>query len=457
MIFSGKDEPGRADEVSGETILTACGGCDLLLDVPAIPDGHNVTCRRCGTTVKKTTRNSVDRVLALSIAGLTLYIPAIFMPLMKLSTIGISVSGNVIETAVSFIHSGYFLVAVTVLMTAVIFPLVKLLLSFLTALQIKLGKRPPWLKGSFRLLAHLDEWGMIEVYLLGILVSLIKIYGMASIHFDVGFFSFIGLVIISIAASSNTDKDLFWQYISDYDDQSERVRDLEFIKTTDATKSGGEITAAQCGLMRCHDCGILVDDETLHRHDEGCPRCGSSVHERKPNTISRTWALVLTSLVLVLPANILPIMEVSFLGIPDRSTIMDGIIYFFKEGSYGIGLIIFLASILVPLFKILGLIIMLLTIRFRRARFLRQKTKMFRFIEFIGRWSMLDIFVIALMTVLVDFGFFTSVKTAPGATFFCLVVFCTMLAAIVFDPRTMWDRCTPEHPTPRFPTRDYER
>ena len=91
---------------------------------------------------------------------------------------------------------------------------------------------------------------------------------------------------------------------------------------------------------------------------------------------------------------------------------------------------------------------MLLTIRRRKAKFLKQKTKMFRFIEFIGRWSILDIFVIALMTVLVDFGFFSSVKTAPGATFFCMVVFCTMLAAIVFDPRTMWDSCGADHPAP---------
>ena len=444
MIFSSADESGKTGTESGRTTLKACAGCDLLLDIPAIPDGHHVTCSRCGTTVKKTSRNSVERVLALSIAGLTLYIPAVFMPLMTLSTIGISVSGNVLETAMSFIDSGYVLVAVMVLMTAVVFPLVKLLLSFLTTLQIKLGRRPAWLRHGFRLLAHLDEWGMVEAYLLGIHVSLIKIYGLASIHFDIGFYAFIGLVIISIAASSNTDKDLFWSFISAYDDTTATGRYPALRKA----RAGGGQTAAQCGLMRCHDCDLLIDHQAAVSHGGECPRCGSAIHQRKPNTISRTWALVRTSMVLVLPANLLPIMEVSFLGIPERSTIMDGIIYFFKEGSYGIGLIIFLASVLVPLFKIVGLIIMLLTIRRRKAKFLKQKTKMFRFIEFIGRWSMLDIFVIALMTVLVDFGFFSSVETAPGATFFCMVVFCTMLAAIVFDPRTMWDSCGADHPAP---------
>lgn len=136
-------------------------------------------------------------------------------------------------------------------------------------------------------------------------------------------------------------------------------------------------------------------------------------------------------------------MEVSFLGVPDKSTIMDGILYFFEDGAYGIGLVIFTASILVPLFKMIGLIINLVTIQSRKNHFLKQKTKMFRFIEFIGRWSMLDIFVIALLTVLVDFGFFTSIKTAPAATYFCIVVICTMVAATLFDPRIMWDKCAP--------------
>ena len=136
-------------------------------------------------------------------------------------------------------------------------------------------------------------------------------------------------------------------------------------------------------------------------------------------------------------------MQVDFLGVPERSTILDGILYFFKHGSYGIGAIILTASILVPLFKVVGMLIILLTIQSRRGRYLVQKAKMFRFIEFIGRWSMLDIFVVALMTVLVNFGFLTSIHTAPGATYFALVVITTMIAALAFDPRIMWDRCDP--------------
>lgn len=194
------------------------------------------------------------------------------------------------------------------------------------------------------------------------------------------------------------------------------------------------------GLLSCHDCGKLVDSANLAPGSiMACPRCHANLHFRKTHSLARTWALVITSAILFLPANLLPIMRVDFLGMKDYSTIMDGIIYFFHEGEYGIGLIIFVASVLVPLFKIIGLSIILLSIRYRWRRGLRHKSAMFRFIEFIGRWSMLDIFVIALMSTLVDFGIFTSTQAAPAATYFTGVVVCTMCAALTFDSRLLWD------------------
>lgn len=132
-------------------------------------------------------------------------------------------------------------------------------------------------------------------------------------------------------------------------------------------------------------------------------------------------------------------MRVDFWGSQEDSTIMDGILYFFHSGEYGIGLIIFIASILVPLFKIVGMTLILLSIRFKWRTWLRHKTLLFRFIQFIGRWSMLDIFVIALMSALVDFGGFTSTQVGPAATYFTAVVICSMFAAITFDPRLLWD------------------
>ncbi len=202
------------------------------------------------------------------------------------------------------------------------------------------------------------------------------------------------------------------------------------------------MTGMEAGLMTCHDCHKVIPCP-----DDGstaiCPRCCARVHLRKPESTTYTWALVITSLIFLFPANLLPIMKVDYLGAQDFSTIMDGIIYFFKEGSYGIGIVILTASVLVPVFKIVGIMMILLSIQFRWETWLRHKTVMFRFIEFIGRWSMLDIFVIALLSVLVNFGFFSTISAASAATYFCGVVISTMLAAITFDRRLIWDACIP--------------
>lgn len=199
-------------------------------------------------------------------------------------------------------------------------------------------------------------------------------------------------------------------------------------------------TAMALGYMACHDCGYLLNaGETSSAVSLACPRCNADVHYRKHQSIPTTWALLITAAILFLPANLLPIMRVDFLGSSEYSTIMDGILYFFDVEEYGIGLIIFIASVLVPLFKMVGLSIILLSIQFKWKKGLRHKTAMFRFIEFVGRWSMLDIFVIALMATLVEFGNFTATYAAPAASYFAAVVVCTMLAAHTFDSRLLWD------------------
>lgn len=422
--------------------MTACPGCDLLIAVPTVPTGYYLACGRCGTAITRTYRNSLARVLALSSAGLTLFIPAMMLPLMTLSFFGIKERGSVLDTSLTFYHNGYFFVALVVLLTAVIIPFLKLFLAFIVAANLKLGRRPTWLRSAFKLLARLVDWGMVDIYLLGIIVTIVKMKDMASISFDIGFFSFIALVLTSVATTACLDRRQFWLLIGEpVEEDHARLRQA---LTRLRRSSGTAGTAAEAKLLNCRVCGYLVADrQNLAAGVPSCPRCHSPVHWRISGSITKTWVLILTSIILLLPANLLPIMRVDYLGLPDYSTIVDGILYFFKEGAYGIGMIILTASVLVPLFKIIGLMIILLTIRTGNRQFLKQKAAMFRFIEFIGRWSMLDIFVVALLCVLVDFGFLSSVHTAPGATFFCGVVVATMSAALVFDPRILWDSCDP--------------
>jgi paraquat-inducible protein A len=416
------------------THSTACPDCDLLLHKAAAPAGYSVVCPRCGKTLSRSSAASISKVLALSIAGLLLYLPAMFLPLMTFKSFGFSGSANILESILNFYRNEYYFVSLMVLLSAVVFPLILLTTIFYITCQLQRKKYPSSLKPLFRLHLHLEEWAMIEVYLLGILVTIIKMSGTSNIDYHSGILCFSCLVLITLAISTIVDRDLFWQTIEDQgrEDKSDIVPEQQHEETPQ--------TAAEKGLILCHTCHKL---SLVHLAGTGCPRCQTILHQRKPQSVARTWALVITSAIFLAPANLLPIMEVDFLGIPDRSTIVDGIIHFFQDGSYFIGLIIFTASILVPVFKIVGLVILLLATRPGHVHFPVQKAKLYRFIAFIGRWSMLDIFVIALLSVLVDYGFFTSIHTAPAATYFSFVVAATMFAATTFDPRIIWDTCYP--------------
>ena len=170
-----------------------------------------------------------------------------------------------------------------------------------------------------------------------------------------------------------------------------------------------------------------------------CTRCGALIHARRPNSLTRTWALLITAAILYIPANLLPIMTVSSLGQGDPSTIMSGVIQLVQHGMFPIAAVVFIASILVPTFKLVGIGLLLFSVQRHQPLSAQQRIVMYRFIEFIGRWSMLDIFVIAILVAVVNFGRLASVEANLGAAAFASVVILTMLAAVTFDPRLIWD------------------
>jgi paraquat-inducible protein A len=196
--------------------------------------------------------------------------------------------------------------------------------------------------------------------------------------------------------------------------------------------------AIDAGIMICAECHEL-NKVTADTDNPTCSRCGAQVHPRSPNSLVRTWALLITAAILYIPANVLPIMTVNSLGQGDPSTIMSGVIQLMQHGMYPIAAVVFVASILVPTFKLIGLGLLLFSVQRRLPMSARQRMLMYRFIEFIGRWSMLDIFVIAILVAVVNFGRLASVEANLGAVAFATVVILTMLAAITFDPRLIWD------------------
>ena len=192
-------------------------------------------------------------------------------------------------------------------------------------------------------------------------------------------------------------------------------------------------------LVRCHDCGLL---SRARGHAEGalaCPRCGAGLHARKPRSLERTWALVIAACLCYLPANLLPIMRVTSLGRAQSDTILSGVIYLLTHGMWPLAIVVFTASIFVPILKIAILVFLLVSVQ-RGSRWRpRERTGLYRLTEAIGRWSMVDVFVVTILVALVRLGNLATVEAEPGAVFFGAVVVLTMLAAESFDPRLIWD------------------
>jgi paraquat-inducible protein A len=207
--------------------------------------------------------------------------------------------------------------------------------------------------------------------------------------------------------------------------------------------NGANINAATLGLASCHDCG-LVSHLAAGRH-ASCPRCGTAVHPRKPDSVGRTWALLITGYVLFIPANVLPITVTSSVIGVQSDTIMSGVAYFWNSGSYDLAIIIFTASVFVPLAKLFALTFLVMSVQRRSTWEPLQRTKLYRMVEFIGKWSMLDIFVVALLATLVKFSALASIEAGPGAIAFGAMVVITMFAAMAFDPRLIWDPVSARH------------
>ncbi|WAK04114.1 paraquat-inducible protein A [Methylobacter sp. YRD-M1] len=199
-----------------------------------------------------------------------------------------------------------------------------------------------------------------------------------------------------------------------------------------------EVSALAQGLIRCHDCGYLTSISAAGRPSH-CRLCGSSLHARLPNSMQRTLALLISAFLLYIPANLYPIMTVTQLTAGEPHTIIGGIIELIKGGMMPIAMLVLVASILVPLLKLLGIALLLLCAHYRWQVDARKWTIMYRIIAFVGRWSMLDIFMISILVSLVDLGGIARVIAGPAATAFAAVVVLTMLAAKSFDPRLIWD------------------
>jgi paraquat-inducible protein A len=211
-------------------------------------------------------------------------------------------------------------------------------------------------------------------------------------------------------------------------------------------------SAASMGLCACHACDLVSRPDKMSGPAR-CPRCNARLHFRIPNSIGHCWALLIASYILYIPANVLPIMETGSLFNYRKDTIMSGVVHLWSTGSWGISVIVFIASIVVPLFKLISISLLLISVQRRSTWWPMQRARLYRLVELVGRWSMLDIYVVTLLAALVQIRSLATVRAGTGAIAFGAVVVLTMFAARKFDSRLIWDPCRKrEHDDRHAPT-----
>jgi paraquat-inducible protein A len=360
--------------------------------------------------------------LAIALAGALFFTYAVIAPFLEISSHGQFHLARIETGPTQLADQGFVIVSLLVFAVTVILPGAKLAIVLVTLLGLETHLLPRnLLKDIFRWYEPIKPWAMVDVYLLGFLVAYTRLAVIAAVHLDTALYALIGLMLCVVAGNAFLDSEAVWRALDAGPEERQPCG-----------------SHAMAGAMRigCQTCNLV----NLAVPGDVCRRCGFTLEERKPASITRSWAYVIAGAIFYVPANLLPVMTISNLVRTQQFTIMGGIFELFENGLWPLGILVFFASILIPVLKLLTLSYMLIATQLGSAEHLLGRTVAFRVVDFIGRWSMIDVFMISILVALVRFGIFYNVQAEFGATCFAAVVVLTMIAAMHFDPRLMWDR-----------------
>lgn len=425
-----------------EVNIVACPDCDLVQHIPALEPGSAARCSRCGTALALSRPDSLDRITALTVAAVIVFIIANVMPLMELSVAGRSARTTIIGGAVELWLGGQPVTGLLVLFCTVIAPAVHIGIMFTVLFWLKKSSAPWWIGTLLRWSQWHQSWAMIEVMMLGILVALIKIADVATVIPGIGMFAAGALIVLIAAISVNFDSDEVWKRIEWAAGEMQPVPpgSNPLILARDVSPGTDELTGIRLGLVSCESCRLLSRPADMN--DPGfCPRCGRELAFRRHDSVQRTWALLVAALICYIPANLLPVMISHTMVSSEEDTILSGVVLLYMTGSWPLALIVLIASMVIPLAKILAISYLLVTVQRRSIKGLKDRLRLYRLVEFVGRWSMLDVFVVAFTAALIQMQPLMSIKPGAGVFFFAAVVVLTMIAAGSFDPRLIWDSC----------------
>jgi paraquat-inducible protein A len=389
-----------------------CRNCGLLQTQPPVARRDLVSCSRCKTQLEHSAGKSLDATLACSTAIMLLLIPAWTAPFLTASTLGATRTSYLPMSVTTVWRDGSPLLAFIVFLFVLTFPLLRFGTLTAVLFALRLGRRPTWLVPAFRVCNALQTWAMLDVFLLGLVVAYIRLRSSLYVSLGAGAICFITAGFLSMVARATLDKALVWRQIAP------------------------DRTSIRAPTMVCLSCELVMP-----RANEAklCPRCGYSVTARKKNPYARSMALLLAAGLMYLPANIYPIATIPIDITPTSYTVLGGVIDLVKSHLLALAALVFTASFTIPLLKMLGLAWCASSALCGSCRFLIGKTRVFRIVEEIGRWSMVDPLTIACFVPVLQFNALIDGHAEAAVVPFSAVVILTTLAVQLFDPRKMWD------------------
>ena len=403
-----------------DTQLLCCPDCDLVSRLPTHYAGHWFHCPRCHHAIARDAQTD-QATPALAMTALVFLGLALAFPYIRFETAGLRQSMSLLDAAGMLASYHHWALAILVLLTIVVIP--ALYLISLCWIHMALMWRP--LPGAViltRWLPRLQPWMMADVFAIAGIISLVKIVGMADVALLWSFWAYLGFALTLLVTIHRMNTVTLWRWLLG--------------ARSNKTSAVTGVTARQQGLVHCTRCGHL-QPLTASSH---CQRCHAAVSSRLPNSLQTVLALSLTAVVFAFPAHLYPIMITTSLGSTEPATIMAGVFLFISHGDWPIAAVIFFASVVVPFAKIIALLWLCVACYRHDPLDMVSQMRLYRVTEWIGRWSMVDVFVVAITVALVQLGNVLTIAPGMGGVAFAAVVIFTMLAAHYFDPRLIWDR-----------------
>jgi paraquat-inducible protein A len=394
-------------------VTIACPDCGTLQDLPALRQGVRSYCGVCRGDLELTAGRSINATLACALGTFIFLFPANLLPLMSVGLLGLSRTTKLSSGVPALWDKGWPLLAILVGAFAIVLPFVRFGLLSLVLGLVRSGRRPRWLGRAFRWALELDTWAMPDVYLIAAMVGYSRVDANLPVTVHSGGYCFAAAALLCMISRAALDKRSVWRAIGP-----------------------GDQAAPHGDVISCTHCDLVT---SLDAEGGRCPRCAARLLARRPDAVIRTTALIIAAFVLYIPANLYPMSHSVQFGQPASYRIIDGITELIAAHLWPLAGIIFMTSIIIPLLKIIGLAWLTLSVLRGSQKHLVFKTKLYRIIDGIGRWSNVDPFIISVFVPLMSFAPFVSADAGPGADAFIMVVLLTQIASRCFDPRLMWD------------------